>query len=56
MASFSENFLSENAHHGDISMEDLIPKKIRFREDGEVAKEDAVPDTTFVPNSLGELN
>lgn len=48
MASFRENSLVENplfqnSHPEDVSMEDLISKKVRFREDKEDAKVGADP-------------
>ncbi|KAK5772954.1 hypothetical protein PVK06_049256 [Gossypium arboreum] len=37
------DFLCENPRSGDVSMEDLIPKKVRFREEGGIGSGEVLP-------------
>lgn len=43
--------LSKNPRPGDVSMEDLIPKKIRFHEDGVYKSDEEISDLSIVPKA-----
>lgn len=51
MDSFCENFLSENPRPGDVSIDDLIHKKVYFREDDIFDIEEVLPNLPTVPKA-----
>lgn len=49
MASLSDNSLCDSPRNGDVSMQDLIPKKVLFREKDAALKETVVVDSLIDP-------